>query len=294
MERVAQFFSAGIPIAANVHVPDDLQVGERRPAIVLCHGFGGIKDLALPDLARVFVEAGYVVLRFDYRGFGESGGTRFRLIPLEQVEDIRNAITFLSLQPEVDPNRIGIYGTSFGGANAIYATALDSRAKCVVSTVGIGNGERWLRSLRRNWEWIEFRKRVLADRNQRVLTGASEMVDSDDIMISDPESDAWHQEVLQEFPERAYKLPLETADAIFEYKPEDVVHLIAPRPALFITLAEDHLVPNDQSRAMYARAGEPKELVVLEGPMHHDVYTGEPFRQVMGLARGWFERYLPV
>jgi len=63
----------------------------------------------LPQVATAFTEAGYVTLTFDYRGFGTSEGPRWRLIPMEEVEDIRNAITFLQSRPEVDKEKL-VYG----------------------------------------------------------------------------------------------------------------------------------------------------------------------------------------
>lgn len=294
MERPERFYSAGIRLAADLHVPDDLAPGERRAGIVLCHGFGAIKAFTLPDLARSYVEAGYVVLRFDHRGFGESGGTRWRLMPLEQVEDIRNAITFLGLQPEVDADRIGLHGGSFGGANAVYAAALDDRAKCVVATVAVGNGERWLRSLRPNWQWILLQRRIRADRDRRVRTGDSEMVSPDEVMPPDPETEDRHRETLRAFPEREFRLSLESAEAVLEYRPEDVADRIAPRPVLFIQVEDDGLVANDISRELFDRARQPKELVVLRGMMHHSIAAGAPYRQMMGHALPWFGRHLPA
>ena len=67
---------------------------------------------------------------------------------LEQIDDIRNAISFFEAQPQVDPERIGLWGTSFGGANAPYAAAVDSRVKAVVGQVGFGDGERFMLDVR--------------------------------------------------------------------------------------------------------------------------------------------------
>ena len=75
-------------------------------------------------------------------------------------------------------------------------------------------------SLRRNWEWVEITRRLDADREQRVLTGRSEMVASSEVMVPDPESAAWAAEILRAMPQRTYTLPLESADAIREYRPE--------------------------------------------------------------------------
>lgn len=288
-ERECTFFSDDIRLAANIHLPDAERDPGPLPGVVLCHGFGGIKKHVLPELAEAFSRAGYAVLRFDYRGFGESGGQQGRVVPEEQVIDIRNGVTFLGAQPEVDAARICLYGSSFGGANAVVAAACDERVRSVVSTVGIGNGERWLRSLRRHWEWCEFQEELAADRIRRVVEGESRRVSPDHIVFPDPETVAWHDRVHQEFPERMYQLPLESAERIIEYRPEDRVESISPRPLLLIHVSGDRLVPLEESLALYERAGQPKKLTVLEGLTHQQVYSGDTFNVVTGLAIDWFD-----
>lgn len=289
LQQDAVFFSGGETLAATLHVPDN---DGACPVIILCNGFGGIKDLMLPAIADHFVGRGMAALRFDHRGFGESTGTKWHLLPMEQVEDIRNALTWASGHPRVDPARVGLYGTSFGGANAIVTAALDSRVRAVATCVSVGNGTAWMRSLRRNWEWIEFQEQIEQARLHRVTTGEAIWVDSDVIMPPDPESHRWHLQVIEEFPERRYQLPLETAEAILEYRPDELVSQIAPRPALFMVVENDLLVPNDQTLELFERAGEPKKLVMLQGINHHDVYSGEPFETTMNTAADWFAEHI--
>jgi predicted acyl esterase len=87
--------------------------------------------------SRRFAAAGITALVFDYRGFEASGGElRQRISPRDQTEDYRNALTWLSLQPEIDPERLGIRGTSFNGPHVIEVATHDPRVKAVVSQVG--------------------------------------------------------------------------------------------------------------------------------------------------------------
>jgi fermentation-respiration switch protein FrsA (DUF1100 family) len=72
-----------------------------------------------------------------------------------------------------------------------------------------------------------------------------------------------------------------------------VVDKIAPRPVLFITTDDDRLVPPDESLQLYARAGEPKKLVVLKGYGHYEVYTDPAFSEVMKATVAWFRQHLP-
>ena len=287
--KPVEFFSGGHRLKGVLEMPEgDAPV----PGIVLCAGYGGIKERILPDISRKLVEAGYAVLRFDYRGFGESEGPRGRLFPLEQVDDIRNALTYLGQTKRVDGTRLGLFGISFGGGNAAYAAGVDPRVSCTVSLVGFGNGERWLRRLRRQWEWREFLKRLEEDRKKRVLTGTSEVVDRLEIMVPDPLSEKVLADAVRAFPKADFRLSLESAERILQFSPEDVVERISPRAILFIHAAEDDLVPADESRSMHERAEEPKRLVILPGVPHYGVYTGEVFDEVMELSKEWYAVHL--
>jgi hypothetical protein len=295
LQRVS-FFSEGHRLDGLLYSPVDLPPGEKRPAIVLCVGYTYLKTMVMPDIAKILNKAGYVALTFDYRGFGDSEGPRWRLIPQEQVNDIRAALTYMADQPHVDPERLAVCGISLGGAHAVTVGALDRRVKAVVALEPVGNGERWLRSLRRHSEWLDFQARLDRDRSQRVRTGQSERVDPLDIMVPDPGSQAFLVAVAQEFPQIKCDLPLETADALIEYSPEAVVERIAPRPVLFIHGDSDRLVPVEESRRMFERAGEPRRLEVVPGLDHFDwVMPNSPgFGRVTNLIINFLEEFLPA
>ena len=299
MEKRVTFYSEGFQLAGVLWLPDDRRPAQRRPGIVLCQGFGGIKDALLPDVARRLVQAGYVALTFDYRYFGESEGEpRWRVLPLSQVQDIRNAITFLGEQRDVDADAIGLYGTSFGGANVSYTAALDRRVRCTVSTVGIGDGERWLRGLRPHWAWRELLARAAEDRRRRVTIGKSEHVGALEIMAPDPATqrfwDKTTPKALELFPHMGTRITLESVEAVIEFKPEHVVDLIAPRPILWIHAEEDMLVPAEESQRMYDLAREPKKLVMLKGLGHWDVYRGAGLEAVAAAAIAWYGEWMPI
>lgn len=294
MRTPITFFSEGVKLVGDLYRPDDLPSGERRAGIVLCHGYTGVKDLYLPDNARVLNDAGYVVLTFDYKGWGESGGPRSRLAPWSRVADVQAALTFLGAQPEVDADRLGIYGTSYGGATVVWTAAIDSRVKCVVSVVGIGDGRRWMRSVRRPDEWHDLLERSGKDRVKRALEGESELVKREEILLPDRQSAELAAAARRNNPSAVGMIPLEYVDDTLSFKPEWVVDKIAPRPALFITTDDDRLVPPEESEALYARAGEPKRLVVLRGYGHYEVYLKPAFDEVMRETVAWYREYLPA
>lgn len=288
------FYSEGVRLVGDVYRPDDLRLSERRAGIVLCHGYTGVKDLYLPDNARVLTEAGYVVLTFDYKGWGESEGARSRLAPYSRVADVQAALTFLGTVPEVDARRLGIYGTSYGGATVVWTGAIDPRVQCVVSVVGIGDGARWMRSVRRPDEFHDLLQRSAQDRTRRVLEGKSEFVAREQILLPDRQSAELAAAARRNNPAAVGTIPLEYVDETLQFAPEWVVDRIAPRPVLFITTDDDRLVPPEESYRLYERAGEPKKLVVLEGYGHYEVYLEPAFSEVMRETVAWYRKHLPA
>lgn len=294
MRKPVVFYSEGVRLVGDVYDPDNLRPGERRAAVVLCHGYTGIKDLYLPDNARVLNEAGYVAMTFDYKGWGESAGSRSRLAPYSRVADVQAAITFAGTLPEVDPDRVGIYGTSYGGATAVWTAAIDTRVRCVVSVVGIGHGARWMRSVRRPDEWHDLLNRGARDRIKRAVQGESELVKREEILLPDRQSAELAAAARKNVPGAVSAIPLEYVDETAQFHPEWIVDKIAPRPVLFITTDNDRLVPPEESKALFARAGEPKKLVVLKGYGHYEVYTEPAFTEVMAATLAWYAEHLPA
>ena len=290
------FFSEGHQLDGLLYSPEGLAAGVKRPAVVLCTGFTYLKSLVMPDIARALNAAGYIALLFDYRGFGASAGPRHRLIPTEQVNDVRAALTFLGHQPQVDGDRLAVLGVSLGGSNALVAGALDQRVGAVVAIEAVGDGQRWLRGLRRHWEWLEFKQRLDEDRLQQVRTGTSARVAPLDIVVPDPDSRQFLEAVYREYPEMQCELPLESATALIEFRPEDLVERLAPRPVLFIHGAADRQVAVDESLALFERCGEPRQVEIVPGMGHFDwVMAHSPgFARVMDLSLDFLGAHLPV
>jgi dipeptidyl aminopeptidase/acylaminoacyl peptidase len=292
MKRAVEFYSEGFKLVGDVYVPDGLPSGEQRASVLLCHGYTGVKDLYLPDNAKTLNDAGYVVMTFDYKGWGESEGTRSRLAPYSRVADVQAAMTFLSIQPEADADRIGLYGTSYGGATVAWTGAVDQRAKCIVSVVGIGNGARWMSRVRRVDEWFDLKERSKEDREKRAITGQSEYVDRSEILLPDRQSAELAAAARRNNPAAVGTIPLEYVDDTIGFNPEWIVDKISPRPILFITSDDDRLVLPEESEQLYAHAKEPKKLVILKGYGHYEVYTEPAFSEVMAATLEWYGEYL--
>src|SRR4051794_33665866 len=103
MQERVSFPSAGLNLAGVVHTPPDLRPGERRPAFLILHGFGGnMENRGSTVPAEQLSAWGYVAMRFDFRGCGESEGERAWILCLDQVEDTRNAVSYMASRPDVD------------------------------------------------------------------------------------------------------------------------------------------------------------------------------------------------
>lgn len=288
--RAVSFYSGGVRLAGDLYLPEGRN--EPGPGVVLCCGYTGIKDLYLNDMGRRFAEAGYVALTFDYKGWGKSEGPKLRLAPFGRVEDTQAALTFLGAQAEVDARRLGLYGISYGGSTAVYTAAIDDRVKALASVTGVGDGARWMRSVRTPWDYRELIARGDADWVTQVETGQSGMADRSEVLQHDPQSAELAAAARRNLPGAAMQVPLEFVHETLYFRPEWLCDRIAPAAALFITSDGDELVPPEESIAMHARAGEPKKLVVLEGFGHYQVFTPPAIDQVMAEVTAWFETYL--
>lgn len=288
-----RFHSHGAALAGTLMLPDGASPDRPVAAVVQGPGWLGLRDAKLyGPYHDALLAAGIAVLVFDYRGFGDSEGDATYLDPRFQVEDYRSAATYLETRQEIDPRRLGAFGSGgTGGGNAIMAAGVDDRFKAMVSQVPIADGRDWLHRMRREHEWLEFLERVRLDRLERVRSGQGELVaPRDGIMVPTPERKT--TTIKADVDDRVPKqVALASAEAIFEYRPIDVVDRISPRASMFICVENDWTTPEDHSYALYERAGGPKRLVVQTGTTHYAAYA--QYREIVApLIAEWFDCYL--
>jgi dipeptidyl aminopeptidase/acylaminoacyl peptidase len=280
--------SAGLKLSGNVRVPEGLKPGEKRGAFLVLHGFGSNKDSSnVLAPSKVLSELGYVTLRFSMRGCGDSEGEFGRVICLEQVEDTRNALTFLAGHPAVDPKRIAVVGSSFGGAVAVYTGGVDERVAAVISNGGWGDGERKFRGQHKSaQEWARFTKMLEEGRAHRAKTGKSLMVPRYEIVPIPPH-------LRNNLAKNSIEMfPAETAQSMFDFRADDVVGKIAPRPLLLIHAANDSVTPTEQSVELFRHATQPAELHLFSEVDHF--LFGEDNARVWGVMRDWLGKYFPA
>jgi len=290
MKRSVEFYSEGCRIGADLVLPDTFTEGQRLPAVVLCHGFSGIRTILLPPYADELARNGFAALLFDYRGFGDSEGERGRLVPADQRVDIRNAITFMQSLAEVDPERIGLWGTSFGGANAICTAAIDKRVKCLSVQITFGSGERMVGADMTDDEKKKLRA-TLDKAWQRTVVRNKPMMLAMEQILTDEDSKAFYQKTVAEHPEFKTKLPLTTIRESLEYCPEDSLPQVNI-PIMLIGATDDIVCPVSEMHILHEKANDPKELHIIEGARHYDVYEGEFFKQSCGVAVQWYKQHM--
>lgn len=134
MRTDVEFDAEGVTLRGWLYRPDGGSA--RAPAVVMAHGFSAVKEMYLDAYADAFQASGLAVLVFDNRGFGASDGEpRQDIDPWAEVRDNRHAITWIQLQDGVDPDQIGVWGSSYSGGHVLVVGALDRRVRCVVSQV---------------------------------------------------------------------------------------------------------------------------------------------------------------
>lgn len=284
----------GVELNAWLFTPEDQKAP--LPGITMAHGYGGTRYHGIRKFAEAFAQAGFAVLLHDHRGFGDSGGEpRQDINPWQQISDWRRAISCLQERPEVDEDRIGLWGTSFAGGHAIVLGATDRRLKAIVSQVPTIDGHS--AGLRRvPPESIDALEAVFADDERAQLRG--EPPRTQVIVSNDRGSNASYKAAdavsfyLQPVPDGVWenKVTVRSTRWARMYPPGLWVDRVSPTPLLMVVAEKDHIAATDLALYAYERALEPKRLVMIKGG-HFDPYLGE-FDVSSKAAIGWFVNHL--
>jgi pimeloyl-ACP methyl ester carboxylesterase len=266
-----------------VYTVQQAEAGKKLPVVIMGHGWGGVQS-SLREDAREFAEEGYLVLTFDYRGWGESDSrtvlkeappdpkkTEFtaqvRAIrevvdPLDMAADWQNAIHWIHGEPQADPQRIGLWGSSMGGSLVVYAGCHDPRVKAVHSQVTGGlKGSLWTRG-----------PATFTDATKRARGEADY-----------PQPGAEVYAGLKGAP---------IVSRFANYNPlDDITRVNNVAFQFVLSEKEQYLNQEEHAIAAYKRYSGPKNLVVIPGISHYDVY-GKARKQAHELARTWFDKYL--
>ena len=287
----------GVTLRGWYYLPEGAQGA--IPIIVMTHGYSAVKEMYLDSFAEVFCDAGFAALVYDNRNLGASDGEpRLEIDPWRQINDYRDAITFAGTLPEVDKNRIGVWGASYSGGHVIVVTALDRRVKCVVCQVPLISGLRNARRLVRSDLFAFVRANFDADRESRYAGNSPAMIKvvaeegGEPCALPTDDSTQFFLET-QKLRAPAWKneVTLKSVEMFFDYEPGDYISKISPTPFLLVVGAKDHLAAVDITLEAYEKALEPKNLLILPGG-HFDAYTGENFKVNSAAQRDWFIQHL--
>lgn len=287
MRHDVRFDSGGCAIAAHLYLPD---AAPPHPAVVLCHGFCGVKELLLPPFAERFARAGFAALTFDYRGFGASEGEPGRLVPELQIADVRAALDFLAARTDVDAGRLALWGSSYGGANAIVVASRDDRVRCLVVQLAFGDGERVVTGAMSDDDKARFLGTLERMREKRDKTGKEMLVPLPKV-LSDPQSQAFYERYHAEFPALEIKIPFLTVAETIAHKPERALDRVRA-PILVVAAGNDGVNPPEESQRLFERARDPKRLVRIDGAAHYAVYEGEFFERAVAAELEWLREHL--
>jgi len=237
----------------------------------MAHGYAGVREHGLERFARVFASAGFVVLVHDHRGFGASDGEpRFDVDPWQQVADWRRAISYLESRPEVDPHRIGLWGTSYAGEHAIVLGATDRRLRTVVAQVPTISG--YQQSLRRvPPDQVPPLEASFNDDDRRQFHGEPLLTQA--VVSADPAVPASYRSpdaiafYNQPAPAGAWQniVTIRSTRAARMYEPGTWISRVSPTRLLMIVGLNDAITVADLALAAYERALHPKKLVTIAG-----------------------------
>lgn len=289
-------------VAGTLFIPNSLKAGDRYPAIIVGHPMGAVKEQSAMLYAQKLAEAGFVTLAIDLPFWGESEGEpRNAVSPDMYAEAFSAAADYLGTRSYVDRNEIGVLGICGSGSFAISAAKIDPRLKAIatVSMYNMGNASR--HGLRHSLS-PEQRKAILEEAAQRryaefegaepMLTGGTADEWSDKLDPVQKEFYDFYRTPRGEYtpdgatPKTTTHPTLTSNVKFMNFYPFEDIETISPRPMLFVTGSDAH--SREFSEDAYARAAEPKELVVVPGAGHVDLYDRTdliPFDKLISFFR---------
>lgn len=294
------FKNGAIDMAGNIYLPDGFDADKKYSAIVVVHPGGGVKEQTAGLYAARLAKAGFVALAFDASHQGASGGTpRFLDDPMKRVGDIYSAVDYLTTLGYVDADRIGALGVCAGSGHTIKATTTDRRIKAVATVSAVDVGA----SFRRGWDGKAPVAQQIATLEAAAKQRTAEANGAAPVYIpylpdvGDPTAPRDLQEAAEYYltargqhPNAPNKLLLTSANYMVSYTGFDRVETLLTQPLLAIAGSEAGSLWHSQE--LYAKAPGKKELFIVEGATHMDLYDGEGARTAAAKLAPFFKNNL--
>lgn len=274
-----------LTIAGELYAPAPGSPDRKKAAVVISHPMTGVKEQTAATYARALSAAGFWALTFDAGYQGESTGEPRGLEdPHQRVEDNKAAVTYLTtLKDKVDPSRIGVLGICASGGYTSYAAQSDARIKALatVSAACVGrmtrNGGLYESNDKESPEAIAGALQAAGDwRTSHAKDEAPKMFQTDPSAVPAEapsffkSAAAYYGSSRGNHPRSDQRVPLSSYDLMISYDSFNFQHLISPRPLLMIAGSEAETL--HYSKTAVAGAKEPKELFVIDGKNHFDLY----------------------
>lgn len=283
----------GVPLAATLCTPSEV---DRSPAVLLCQGMSGVRNLVLPTVASRLAAVGIASLRFDYSGFGDSEGDRGWIDPAARAEDARFALETLMSQPSVNSARVGIYGHSLGGPVALAVASGDTRLRAVAAVSSPGCGLAMLRAARPAWDWVALKHRVVAER-ARIAGGAPPVVVGiEEIFPFSPKFAAAYAALKSAGTSAMVKgqglgiseFYLATVDRIVDSRPDVSAAGLAHCATLLVNGSDDDTAPIEDVEPVFEAIAGPKHWELVPGADHNDLDGGAGLEHALDHVCEWF------
>ncbi|MBU3066107.1 alpha/beta hydrolase [Nocardia sp. NEAU-G5] len=302
--EAVEFTSGTVTLAGHLYRPPSAEAEERTPGLVMCGPISSVKEQTLPHYAERFSDAGYTVLTFDPRNFGESEGEpRFRYNPNSVIADYAHAVGYLLTRPDIDPEAVAAVGVCMGGGYAVSLGARDKRLKAVVAIAGGYNiGGTFQQFL--GVDGFAAYLRLINDLVQQqyetgeiayIPTIARELSEQVPVAaMPNPEAYSYYDRTGRaEAPNWSRTLTADSLEPYFIYN--SVVHapLVAPTPLQIIHGTADTALLPEYAQQVYDAAVGAKELIWLDTHNHIELYDQDPYvSAAVAHALRWLDHHV--
>lgn len=282
------FQNGSIKIAANLYLPPNYDSTEKYPAIVVSHPWGGVKEQTSGLYAQQLAKQGFITLAYDASHYGESEGLPRDLEdPADRVQDIRSAVGYLASLPQVDAARIGALGICAGGGYTLHEAQNDLRVKAVAGVVPYDIGDATRNGIEGLPVSASDRLKLMQSVDEQLnkeAAGAPLLVQNllparDTVNASTPnfvrEATDYYLTPRGSHPNAKNRYVVTSPGLHIAYYPLEHMNQVSPRPVLLI--AGEKAETRKFSQQAYDNAEQPKELVIIPGASHFDLYDKAQF-----------------
>ncbi|WP_390901863.1 alpha/beta hydrolase [Serratia quinivorans] len=273
-------------VVGNLFMPKGMEQNAKNPAIVVGHPMGAVKEQSSNLYAQKLAEQGFVTLAIDLSFWGESDGKPGHLISPEiYADDFSAAVDYLSTQPYVDAEKIGVLGICGSGSFVISAAKIDPRMKAIATVSMYDMGSVFRNGLHHSVTSEQRKALIKSATEQRFVEskGGDIAYIPGTVNQLDDSTSAIQREFFDfyrtsrggytpkgEQEELTTKPMLSSIGKFMNFYPFNDIETISPRPMLFITGSQAH--SKEFSEDAYQGAGQPKELYIVPGAGHVDLY----------------------